>query len=110
MVMVVLGSLAAIAMPKYVDFKVAAANAAAKGVAGALASASAMNYANNKIDSTVTAVSDCASVAGLLVGGVASNFTIAARAADATTTPPTLAACSVTNSDGGTPAVWTISN
>ncbi len=44
-VIVILGILAATALPKYIDMTAEAGNAAAKGVAGAIASASAINYA-----------------------------------------------------------------
>jgi MSHA pilin protein MshA len=43
-VIVILGILAAVALPKFFDVQTDAANAAAKGVAGALASGSAVNY------------------------------------------------------------------
>ena len=45
MVIVILGILAATALPKFVDLKADASKAAAEGVAGALNSAFAMNYA-----------------------------------------------------------------
>ena len=44
-VIVILGILAAVAIPKYIDLKDDAAKAAAVGVAGALSSAMAVNYA-----------------------------------------------------------------
>ncbi len=44
-VIVILGILSAVAVPRFIDLRVDAANAAAQGVAGALASASAINYA-----------------------------------------------------------------
>ena len=43
-VIAILGILAAVALPKFFDVQTDAANAAAKGVAGALASGSAVNY------------------------------------------------------------------
>ncbi len=45
MVIVILGVLAAVALPKFVDLKGDAQLASTQGVAGALASASAINYA-----------------------------------------------------------------
>ena len=45
MVIVILGILAASALPKFIDLSGEAEQAAADGVAGALASAAAMNYA-----------------------------------------------------------------
>lgn len=44
-VIIILGVLAAVAVPKFVDLSVDAHNAAAKGVAGAIASGSSINYA-----------------------------------------------------------------
>ncbi len=44
-VIIILGVLAAVAVPKFVDLSVDAHNASAKGVAGALASGSAINFA-----------------------------------------------------------------
>jgi len=45
MVIVILGILAAVALPKFVDLKGDSQQAAMQGVAGAAASASAINYA-----------------------------------------------------------------
>ena len=44
-VIIILGVLAAVAVPKFIDLSVDAHNASAKGVAGALSSGSAVNYA-----------------------------------------------------------------
>lgn len=49
MVIVILGILAATALPKYVDLKGEAADAAAEGVLGAARSAAAINFANNLV-------------------------------------------------------------
>lgn len=73
-VIVILGILAAVALPKYVDLSTEAGEAAAKGVAGAIASASSMNYAKKLANpaATVTAVTSATTCAGLqgLVNGV----------------------------------------
>lgn len=100
-VIVLIGILSAVAIPKYVDMKTEAALAATKGVAGALASASAINYAANKVSSSTTLISTCAGVAGLLVNGLPSNFTFPSS---------TLPNCTVDNTDGGGPVSWAISN
>ena len=47
-VIVILGILAAVALPKFVDLSSDAGNAAAQGVAGSMASASALNFAQKK--------------------------------------------------------------
>lgn len=46
MVIVILGVLAAVALPKFVDLSTDAGTAATQGVAGGIASASAINYAS----------------------------------------------------------------
>lgn len=44
-VIIILGILAAVAVPKFIDMSVDAHNAAAKGVAGAISSGSSVNFA-----------------------------------------------------------------
>lgn len=72
MVIVILGILAAVAVPKYTDISSDARLAAAQGVAGALASASATNVGvcavGNDNCVTTTGVS-CANIATALVQG-----------------------------------------
>lgn len=61
-VIVILGILAATALPKFVNFQEDAAAAAVKGVAGGLASASAINYGAkqlNKSPITPAAITTC---------------------------------------------------
>lgn len=90
MVIVILGALAAIALPKFVDFGSDAKTAAVQGVAGALSSASAINYAERKAKGTSFGVQilDCDDVKkALQAGALPSGYTIttpAAIAADAT--------------------------
>lgn len=52
MVIVILGILAAVALPKFVDLKSDAEAASIKGSAGALSSAAAINYAGYAVNST----------------------------------------------------------
>ncbi len=77
-VIVILGILAATAIPKFVDLSTAARQSALQGIAGALASASALNHANNIAEDAgltistktpVVSVTKCADVGGLLDGG-----------------------------------------
>ncbi|WP_053094152.1 type II secretion system protein [Cellvibrio sp. pealriver] len=74
-VIVILGILAATALPRFVDLSDAAEDAAVRGVAGALGSAAAINHANNiAIDAGLTAptpiaVTTCEGVAAVLDGG-----------------------------------------
>lgn len=69
-VIVILGILAATALPKFVDLKTDASNAAAAGVAAALSSAAATNYGARIVAaSNGSAVGACSDVAALLLGG-----------------------------------------
>lgn len=52
MVIVILGILAAVAIPKYVDLSTQANVASANGIFGAVQSAAAINYANNRVNNT----------------------------------------------------------
>ena len=83
-VIVILGILAATAIPKFVDLSDAAEDASLKGVAGALASASTLNHANNiakdsglTITSDLVTVAKCDDVKNALDGGLPStDYTI----------------------------------
>jgi MSHA pilin protein MshA len=84
MVIVIIGILAAIAIPKFTDLSGEANQAAVNGVTGALASASAVNYAARKAGSTATstaAINNCPAVAGLLLGGLPAGYVITPVAA-----------------------------
>ena len=100
-VIVILGILAATALPKFVDLKSDAELAAAQGVAGAINSAFAINYAQRSANSTKgQAVSgaavDIQAVAGpLVVGGVPSGYTLVNAASNVATV-----ACGTGNSAG----------
>ncbi|MGZ4956139.1 MAG: type II secretion system protein [Methylobacter sp.] len=85
-VIVILGILAATALPKFVDLKSDAQTAAIQGVAGAVNSAFAVNYGAYAANSTKgVAVSggavDINGVAGsIMVGGVPAGYTVTAAA------------------------------
>jgi MSHA pilin protein MshA len=66
-VITILGILAAIAVPKFIDIQTDARKAAAQGLAGALASGSSINYAQRQLKGVGGAqiVKDCASSAEL---------------------------------------------
>ena len=81
MVIVLLGLLAVVAVPKYQDMKSDAAEAQADGVFGAAQGAAAINFANNLVNSTGTLVN---SGANLLA---AMDSTPEGWAADDTATP-----------------------
>ncbi len=89
-VIVILGILAATALPKFIDLSGDAQAAATQGVAGAMGSAMAINYASRKANSSKgQAVTDC-NTPGILQGGAlpTGGYSIAAGAivADATAT------------------------
>ena len=87
MVIVILGVLAAVALPKFVNVDDDAKQAAVNGIAGSLSSASAINYAARKVNTAKgVAVTNCTDVANALQGGLPTGYTItaAAVAVDAT--------------------------
>ena len=99
MVIVILGILAAVALPKFVDLKDDAAQAALDGTAGALSSAAAINYATCSVRGVTgtgctrlnIAASGAALVTGAMTGGalptnmtISTDATCAAVAAGAT--------------------------
>lgn len=76
-VIVILGILAATALPKFIDLSADAQTAATKGVAGALGSAMTVNYAGRKANSGKgSAVSNCTDGSTILQGGLPSGYTI----------------------------------
>jgi MSHA pilin protein MshA len=76
-VIVILGILAATALPKFVDLSGDAQAAATQGVAGAISSGSSINYAARKISSAKgVTVTDCVHGANLLQGGLPAGYTV----------------------------------
>jgi MSHA pilin protein MshA len=106
MVIVILGILAATALPKFIDLKSDADKAATQGVAGAMSSGMAINYAArsaNPNNTATFAVTDCNTPA-VLQGGLPAGFAlsgggVAAGAANAN--------CVVTSSPVGSTASYT---
>lgn len=88
MVIVILGILAAVAIPRFVDLSGDARTAATQGVAGGLSSASGINFATRSVRGTGTgnAVANCTDVAASLQGGLPANYTITPLAVGAGTT------------------------
>jgi prepilin-type N-terminal cleavage/methylation domain-containing protein len=76
MVIVVLGVLGAVALPKYSDLKLDSANAAAQGFAGAAASGAVGIYAKAIAAGTAYA-GDCTSATNLAAGVVTTGYTFA---------------------------------
>ena len=76
-VIMILGILAATALPKFINLSGSAQTAATQGVATGMGSAMAVNYAARKASSGAkgVAVTDC-NTGSLLAGGLPSNYTI----------------------------------
>ena len=88
-VIIILGILAAVAVPKFIDLSSDAKTAATNSVAASLAAASSINYAARKANATKgVAVTNCTDVSNTLQGGLPTGYTITAAAigADATAT------------------------
>ena len=86
-VIIILGVLAAVAVPKFIDLSVDAHNAAAKGVAGAIASGTSINYAaksaGNAAASAVAAANVCTpAILQNMLTGTSVTLTAGAPAAD----------------------------
>ena len=107
-VIVILGILAATALPKFIDMRTEAAKAALDGVAGAAATAMQINYAGCQVtNNVVTAnkcvqVTACADVNGLLQGGMPANYaaTGAIGAVNGTTATCTLTPSGAASASG----------
>lgn len=102
-VIVILGILAAVAVPQFVDIAPEAQQAATDGVAGALNSAAAINYGVRKANATKgVAVANCTDVANAMQGGMPAGYTItgAAIAVDASVS------CTVTRTATGETATF----
>lgn len=104
-VVVILGILAATALPKFVSMQNEAGAAAAAGVAGALASGSAINYSAKAAGKVVvpdpltgTSVSVCTTttLGGLLAGGWPAGFSVSAGPLSSCVAGDTLG-CAVTH-------------
>ncbi len=77
-VIVILGILAATALPKFVDLSTEAGNAATQGVAGAIASATAINYGAKAVGKAGTASLNVANVCtAVLLQPLVSGITLA---------------------------------
>jgi MSHA pilin protein MshA len=105
-VIVILGILAAVAVPRFIDLSDEAEAAAAQGIAGSLSSAAAINYAAFKAgDSDYVNVNDCVDVANALEGGLPADYSI--------TTGTTVAedaseSCTLESPDGTNPSFQAI--
>lgn len=110
-VIVVLGILAATALPKFVDMSGAAAQAAVDGVAGNISSAASMNYANAVALSSgivtptakvvIAKCSDAVAAAGLLQGGLPAGYSFSGTDSAVATLGAT-ATCTLTGKNSKT--------
>ena len=79
-VIVIIGILAAIAIPKFQDLTASAQQSATKAMAAELTAAAAIGFAKSKVDTSITAPADCEGAATFLQGGLAgvtaSGYTI----------------------------------
>jgi prepilin-type N-terminal cleavage/methylation domain-containing protein len=77
MVIVILGVLASVALPKFVDLKADAQDAATKGVAGAISSASSINYGARSVNvNKGVPIAYCADAGTLLQGGLPTGYVV----------------------------------
>lgn len=99
-VIVILGILAATALPKFLDLRGDANESALKGMAGSLGSAMTVNYAgcsakNNAVTANVCVrVNNCTDGASLIQGGLPSEYSITSNSL--TTTNGTTGDCTLT--------------
>ncbi len=114
-VIVILGILAATALPKFVDMSDAAAQAAVDGVAGSLSSGASMNYANAVAISaglitgtTKVTVAKCSDTSGVLQGGLPAGYTIDTTADTAVAALGDPATCTLNGKDSKTATFQTI--
>ena len=114
-VMVILGILAAVAIPQFVDLRADARTARIEGVAGVISSASAVNYASCQVAGAgATVVANCGAlstlVTGVPVASVANAAAVAASVAagnyvlqqDEALTDGNAGTCTLTDPDAGT--------
>jgi MSHA pilin protein MshA len=100
-VIVILGILSAVALPRFINLSGEAAQAAAQGVAGAISSATAINYAARKASATagIGPIAGCsdvnANIGTLLTSGLPTGYTFTGAGA---CTDGGSTTCTVTNS------------
>ena len=102
-VIAIIGILAAVAIPKFIDLAGEAQVAATTAVAGALSSANASNYGARKLNTSLgNAVTNCTDLATALQGGLPSGYTITAGSVAVDTS----VSCTL-NGPGSTTATFT---
>jgi MSHA pilin protein MshA len=102
-VIVVLGILAAVAVPKFIDLKTEAEAAALQGVVGAMGSAMAVNYAGRSVaPAKGAAIDNCSDISTILDGGLPAGYTVTAGALVVGTPSP----CTVTQTSSTNTATF----
>ncbi|MDD5385004.1 MAG: type II secretion system protein [Gallionella sp.] len=105
MVIVILGILAATALPKFVDFSADANSAALKATAGSLSSGNAINYGTRSLHAgSGVQVTNCSNGTSLVEGDALTGYTITASAVSAGQTAP----CTVTQTSTSKTAIFSI--
>lgn len=80
-IILIIGILAAVAIPRFINLSTNAQTATTTAIAGSLSSANANNYAARSISTSLgAAVTNCTSVGSLLQGGLPTGYTITAAA------------------------------
>ncbi len=102
-VIVILGALAVVALPRFINLQDEAEEAAIDGVAGALASGAAVNLAGALAGDTGSAVTvtGCGDVVDAMQGGIDSPYSVAGTNTAAVTETGAEFDCTVENVDAG---------
>ena len=107
MVIVILGILAATALPKFTNMKTEAETAALAGVAGGLSSGNAMNRATYLLNSaSAVTITNCDQAGNLLDGGLPAGYTLTAGAIASNVT----ASCTLNQTSTGNTTTVTVTN
>ncbi len=105
-VIVILGILAATALPKFVDLSAEAKTAAVKGVAAGLVSGSSIQYAASAVGkagaiAVTSNVTGCNTLWTLIEGGQPTGYTMTGTAPNCTVTNGGISASAVLITNGG---------
>lgn len=108
MVILILGILAAVAIPRFVDLQSDARSATAKGVAGSISGAASMLHAQYLLKGTVYTLGATESPADTnMVLGAAGISGVTIAVSDATSAPDNVVGSAITITVGGAPYTMT---